>query len=211
MSLTIKVSKKVGDRSDIIASRSWPQSRITIGRGEECTLVLEDPKKHVSRVHAELTEGDAGKFQLTVVSKVNPVFISGKRHEPGSQIDLQSGDRFELGEYEIELLAPAPAPTAEPVISSVDETTRPDNPMVVQDLQAKAATPGEISNASASGPGTDPSPPGGAPLVMDEDIFGGEIPPVEVGLFDEPAPAAAAAPSPPPSAPPTPAPPPKPL
>ena len=106
MPLSIKILKKVGGRSDMIASRNWPQSRITIGRGEECTLVLEDPKKHVSRVHVELEEKDEGTFRLTVVSKVNPVFINGKRQLPGSQIDLNAGDRFELGEYELELLAP---------------------------------------------------------------------------------------------------------
>ena len=67
MPLSIKILKKVGGRSDMIASRSWPQSRITIGRGEECTLVLEDPKKHVSRVHVELEEKDEGTFRLSVV------------------------------------------------------------------------------------------------------------------------------------------------
>ena len=59
----IKILKKVGGRSDMIASRSWPQSKITIGRGEECTLVLEDPKKHVSRVHVELEEKDEGTYR----------------------------------------------------------------------------------------------------------------------------------------------------
>ncbi len=74
MSLSIKISKKVGGRSDMIASRSWPQNRISIGRGEECTLVLEDPRKHISRVHVELEEKNEGTFHLTIVSKVNPVF-----------------------------------------------------------------------------------------------------------------------------------------
>src|SRR5262245_62700969 len=106
MALSIKILKKVGSRSDMIASRSWPQSKMSIGRGEECTLVLEDPKKHVSRVHCELEELDEGTYRLTVVSKVNPVFIAGKRHAPGSAMDLRAGDSFELGEYEIELLLP---------------------------------------------------------------------------------------------------------
>ena len=37
MALSIKILKKIGSRSDMIASRSWPQSRITVGRGEECS------------------------------------------------------------------------------------------------------------------------------------------------------------------------------
>src|SRR5476651_1970038 len=137
MSLSIKISKKVGTRSDMIASRSWPQNRITIGRGEECTLVLEDPKKHVSRVHVELEEKDDNTFELTCVSKVNPVFINGKRHAPGSKHDLSAGDRFELGEYELELLAPPIAAKSDIPVSDVEETTRPDNPM----LQVPKASP----------------------------------------------------------------------
>ena len=106
MSLSLKVSKKIGGRLDIIASRSWPQNRISIGRGEECTLVLEDPKKHISRVHVELEEKGEASYHLTIVSKVNPAFVNGKKHGPGTRVDLVAGDRFELGEYEIELLPP---------------------------------------------------------------------------------------------------------
>src|SRR6185503_15049615 len=124
MSLSLKISKKVGGRSDMIASRSWPQNRISIGRGEECTLVLEDPRKHVSRVHVELEEKSAGMIHLTIVSKVNPVYVNGKKHAPGSQVDLAAGDRFELGEYELELLPPpSPSPRADAAVPDVEETT----------------------------------------------------------------------------------------
>jgi type VI secretion system FHA domain protein len=165
MSLSIKISKKVGARSDMIASRSWPQNRITIGRGEECTLVLEDPKKHVSRVHVELEEKDDNSFELTCVSKVNPVFVNGKRHAPGSRLDLRAGDRFELGEYELELLAPPSMVKAEVPVSDVEETTRPDNPM----LQV-------------------PKAPQAKPVEPEEPAFNpAELPPVEPGIFDEPA------------------------
>jgi type VI secretion system FHA domain protein len=170
MSLSIKISKKVGTRSDMIASRSWPQNRITIGRGEECTLVLEDPKKHVSRVHVELEEKDDSTFQLTCVSKVNPVFINGKRHAPGSKLDLSTGDRFELGEYELELLAPPSVAKSEVPVSDVEETTRPDNPMLQM-----------------------PKAPQAEPAAAEEPAFDrGELPPVEPGIFDEPAEAPAA-------------------
>ena len=127
MSLSLKISKKVGERADMIASRSWPQNRITIGRGEECTLVLEDPRKHVSRIHVEHEEKTEGSFLLTVVSKVNPVFINGKKQAPGSKIELGAGDRFELGEYELELLAPPSQMPRTEAVSDVEETTRPDN------------------------------------------------------------------------------------
>ena len=184
MSLSIKISKKVGGRSDMIASRSWPQNRISIGRGEECTLVLEDPRKHISRVHVELEEKNEGTFHLTIVSKVNPVFVNGKKHAPGSRLDLTAGDRFELGEYELELLAPpSPSPKADAQVSAVEETTRPDNPQ----LQI----------------GKKPSPPPPPDPVFAEATFiGQKVPLIEPGIFDEPAvetapiaPAALAAPT----------------
>ena len=188
MSLSIKISKKVGARSDMIASRSWPQNRITIGRGEECTLVLEDPKKHVSRVHVELEEKDDSTFQLTCVSKVNPVFVNGKRHAPGSKLDLSAGDRFELGEYELELLAPPVVVKSDAPVSDVEETTRPDNPMLqlpkVPPAQEKTVE--SLQAKPAQAPAAPPPPP--EPAEAEEPAFtADELPPVEPGIFDEPA------------------------
>jgi type VI secretion system FHA domain protein len=205
MSLSIKISKKAGGRSELISSRTWPQHRISIGRGEECTLVLEDPKKHISRVHVEIEEKDEGRFHLTIVSKVNPVFINGKKQGPGSRVDLNAGDRFELGDYELELLAPpTPSPVAQ--VSAVEETTTPDSPQL---QMPKGAAP--------------PAPPPPPPSVFEEATFigqkspplehdpleGQELPPIEPGIFDEPdaapvpadrtAPVVLTAPAPPPA------------
>jgi type VI secretion system FHA domain protein len=182
MALSIKILKKVGGRSDMIASRSWPQNKISVGRGEECTLVLEDPKKHVSRVHVELEEKDEGGYLLTVVSKVNPVFINGKRIAPGSKLDLNDGDRFELGEYELELLPPPSSTRAVFPTSDVEETTRPNNPML-QMPKSISAAPREK---------TVPVEPVQPEAVEEAHFEGDKLPPVEPGLFDEPTPAEAA-------------------
>src|SRR6185369_5763097 len=184
MALSIKIMKIVGGRSDMIASRSWPQSKISIGRGEECTLVLEDEKKHVSRVHVELEEKDEGTYLLTVVSKVNPVVINGKRHAPGSKLELNAGDRFELGEYELELLAPpSAARTVFPTLD-VEETTRPNNQM----LQVPK---GNVAAKAAPAPRQEKTVPVAVEPVeqaaAEEPHFdGGNLPPVEPGIFDEP-------------------------
>jgi type VI secretion system FHA domain protein len=178
MPLSIKILKKVGGRADMIASRSWPQSRITIGRGEECTLVLEDPKKHVSRVHVELEEKNEGTFHVTVVSKVNPIFVNGKRQGPGSQVDLYAGDRFELGEYELELLAPAVAGRTEFPTLEVEETTRPNNPMLQVPKGSAAPRPEKTVPVDAIE---------AAPAEHEEPAFDpSNLPPVEEGIFDEP-------------------------
>jgi type VI secretion system FHA domain protein len=186
MSFSIKISKKIDGRSEMIASRSWPQNRISIGRGEECTLVLEDPMKHVSRVHVELEEKDESTFHLTVASKVNPVFINGKKLAPGSRVNLTAGDRFELGEYELELLPPpAPLPKAGAMDSYGEETTRPDNPQLQMPEMAAAPRP---------------APPPPDPAADGMTFMGQKLPPIEPGIFDEPDAAAPPAPEPEPEA-----------
>jgi len=194
MALSIKILKKVGSRSDMIASRSWPQSRITVGRGEECTLVLEDPKKHVSRVHVELEERNEGTYVLTVVSKVNPVFVNGKRHGPASKLEMHAGDRFELGEYELELLPPPGAHRTEFPTLEVEETTRPNNPMLQVPRAIAEAEPQRQET-------TVPVEPVAEAHADEHAIDTTNLPPVEPGLFDEPAPEPAAPPAAPEAAP----------
>ncbi len=202
MSFSIKVSKKAGDRVDVIASRTWPQSRISIGRGEECTLVLEDPKKHVSRVHVELEEQGNDSYRLTVVSKVNPVFMNGRRHGPGSRLDLTAGASFDIGDYVIELLSLAAPPKVLTPAAELEETTRPDNPAMLA-LRAKiakeptvpidekpkapepvAAPPPKPAPAAAPPPPPAPEP---EPEPEEEPTYTREtIPEIEPGIFDEP-------------------------
>ncbi|MEO8144032.1 MAG: type VI secretion system-associated FHA domain protein TagH [Betaproteobacteria bacterium] len=209
MSLSLKISKKVGGRSDMIASRSWPQNRISIGRGEECTLVLEDPRKHVSRVHVELEEKEEGKFHLTIVSKVNPVFVNGKKHAPGGQVDLAAGDRFELGEYELELLPPPNVTQRmDAVVPDVEETTRPDNPQLQLPKKPvpEKTVPVQPLAESAPAAAAPPPPPPPDPVFEEATFMGQKLPPVEPGIFDEPVAEAAPAAVPEPAAAPVPAP-----
>jgi type VI secretion system FHA domain protein len=209
MSFSIKVSRKAGDRVDVIASRTWPQSKISIGRGEECTLVLEDAKKHVSRVHVELEEQGEERYRLTVVSKVNPIFVGGRRHGPGSRLDLVSGLSFEIGEYVIELLAPAGPPKVLSPAAELEETTRPDAPIMVA-LRAKLTNEPTVpideqpKAPARPAPAAAPPPPSPAPepVLEEEPTYTREnLPPIEPGIFDEPPVPAPEAPPPPPPAP----------
>jgi len=204
MSLSLKISKKIGGRADMIASRSWPQNRITIGRGEECTLVLEDPKKHISRVHVELEEKGEGAFHLRIVSKVNPVHVNGRKHAPGSQVDIAAGDHFDLGEYELELLAPPePSPHPGPAITNVEETTLPTNvKLQLPDEATPSRAPAASSEPDAAVLQASTFIDEKTPPPEGDSLDGLELPPVEPGIFDEPAVATAPiAPTPPAPAP----------
>ncbi len=117
MPVTVKVFTKHGGRPTLFQTRDFEALPVTIGRDATCTLALEDPQKHISRVHVELKEED-GTYWMSVVSKVNPVMVKGRRYGPGTRLTLQSGDSFDMGEFEVQVvfpekLRPAPPPPAE--------------------------------------------------------------------------------------------------
>src|SRR6266850_5300009 len=117
MTVTVKIFTKHGGRPTLFQSRDFDALPVTIGRDATCTLALEDPHKHISRVHVELEEED-GTYWMSVVSKVNPVMVKGRRYGPGTRLTLKSGDSFEMGEFEVQVVfpekaRPAPPPPAE--------------------------------------------------------------------------------------------------
>ena len=83
-------------------------TRITIGRASDCDIVLDDPKRHVSRVHAVITKRD-GQYILTVVSKVNYVVVNGRQFAPDTSTTVRPGDRIEVGQYCLEVLSASAA------------------------------------------------------------------------------------------------------
>jgi type VI secretion system protein len=117
MAVTVKIFTKHAGRPTLYQTRDFDTLPVTIGRDATCTLALEDPHKHISRVHVELEEED-GTYWMSVVSKVNPVMVKGRRYGPGTRLTLKSGDSFEMGEFEVQVLfpekaRPAPPPPAE--------------------------------------------------------------------------------------------------
>ncbi len=117
MAVTVKIFTKHGGRPTLFQSRDFDALPVTIGRDATCTMALDDPHKHISRVHVELEEED-GTYWMSVVSKVNPVMVKGRRYGPGTRLTLKSGDSFEMGEFEVQVVfpekaRPAPPPPAE--------------------------------------------------------------------------------------------------
>jgi predicted component of type VI protein secretion system len=112
MSITVKILKRsAGGRPTLYATRDLDVLPVSIGRDAGCTVALEDPNKHMSRFHVEIEE-ENGTYWLSVVSKVNPVMVKGRRYGPGTRLTLNSGDTFELADYEVQVLLPEPAPAA---------------------------------------------------------------------------------------------------
>jgi type VI secretion system FHA domain protein len=124
MSVTIKIFTKHAGRPTLFQTREFDTLPVTIGRDATCTLALDDPQKHISRVHVELEQED-GTYWMSVVSKVNPVMVKGRRYGPGTRLTLQSGDSFEMGEFEVQVMfaekRAAPPPGKQSFINTLDE------------------------------------------------------------------------------------------
>jgi predicted component of type VI protein secretion system len=164
MSITVKIFTKHGGRPTLFQTREFESLPVTLGRDPTCTVALEDPLKHISRMHVELEE-EEGAYWLSVVSKVNPVMVKGHRHGPGSRVPLASGDSFEMGEFEVQVVfaekrRPQPAPVPSPSLpGSLPTTVSPHEKKSLIEMLAA----------------DEPSAPAKE-----------EIPPPEPGIFDEP-------------------------
>lgn len=194
MSLALKLYQRGEGGATLMRERSFDTPRITLGRGADCELTLEDPKKWVSRIHAVLNV-EGGEYWLNVVSKVNPVFVAGQRHDPGSRVQLQAGDRVEIGEYVIELVPPAPPPPAEPTeptfvrepVPQPSEATFigqpvPEEPDILIEPEPEAEP--EPQQAAVTQPMPAPKAPAADDSVFAEATYTGAAPPA--GVFDEP-------------------------
>jgi type VI secretion system FHA domain protein len=125
MSVTVKIFTKHAGRPTLFQTREFDTLPVTLGRDATCTLALDDPHKHISRVHVELEEED-GTYWMSVVSKVNPVMVKGRRYGPGTRLTLKSGDSFEMGEFEVQVMfaekaRPVPPPEKKSLIKMLAE------------------------------------------------------------------------------------------
>lgn len=126
MPIILKIFKRGPSGSTLYATRDLEVLPASIGRDPGCTVPLEDPHKHLSRFHVEIEE-QGGAVWMSVVSRVNPVTVKGQRHGPGARLALQTGDAFELSDYEVQVLLPDPVPAPAPparAAPAVDAATR---------------------------------------------------------------------------------------
>ena len=116
MAYVITVECRADGRLAPPERRTVLASRMTIGRGAECSVRLDDEKKHVSRVHAAVDLQGAGHL-LTVLSSVNPVLINGAKVGPGESAPVGADDVIQIGDFAVQLLelhqaAPTPGASA---------------------------------------------------------------------------------------------------
>ncbi len=83
----------------------------TIGRADTNQLILPDPERSISRVHAQVVFRN-GRFSL-VDKGSNPVSINGKALGNGTEATIQPGDQIQIGGYLL-LVEPAAAAASMP-------------------------------------------------------------------------------------------------
>ena len=159
MPVTVKIFTKQAGRPSLFQTREFEMLPVTIGRDASCSLALEDPHKHISRVHVELEEED-GTYWMSVLSKVNPVMVKGRRYGPGTRLTLKSGDSFEMGEFEVQVLLPEKAQSV--------PLNGPEQKSLLKMLAEEGAEPQSL-----------PSPERG---IFDEPTYVGGAEPTYIGL-----------------------------
>jgi len=141
MAYVVTVEVRTDGRLARPERRTVNTSRMTIGRGAECSVRLDDTKKHVSRVHAIVDLQGAGHV-LTVMSTVNPVMLNGARIGPNETAPVKADDLIEIGDFAVQILEvheaqPTPGASAARQVpaspfdfglSGSGDTTRGDDP-----------------------------------------------------------------------------------
>jgi type VI secretion system FHA domain protein len=103
MAYVVTVEARTDGRLARPERRTVNTSRMTIGRGAECSVRLDDTKKHVSRVHAVVDLQGTGHV-LTVMSTVNPVMLNGARIGPNETAPVKADDVIEIGDFAVQIL-----------------------------------------------------------------------------------------------------------
>ena len=126
MPLSLKIFRRAADRKTLVGERVLNDERITVGRGADCTLILEDPARHLSRLHAEF-ERTARGYLLRVMSAGSPVVVNGVSYFQGGEVAVHAGDTFAMAGYDLEIVSVSGAKPA-PAATSAQPSAKPGSP-----------------------------------------------------------------------------------
>lgn len=98
--IALRVMRRPGAAEPDATALALPPEGLTIGRADDCDLVLADPLRLVSRKHAEVTRsGDA--VRIRCVSGSAPVWVNDAPLDPGADRPLSVGDCLRIGRFEL--------------------------------------------------------------------------------------------------------------
>lgn len=103
MVMTFKLLKREDDLEEPLAERLFDKERLTIGRGEDRDIRIDDPSRIVSKNHCEIFR--RGEAVLLRDTSSNGVCVNDS-DEPiarGETILITSGDRISIGNFILEV------------------------------------------------------------------------------------------------------------
>jgi type VI secretion system FHA domain protein len=167
-----------------IAPVSFDELGGTIGRATTNQLVLPDPDRTISRVHAHVIF-KAGRYTLTDRGS-NAVLHNGLPIGSGREVSLSGGDEIQIGGYLISASTGAPVSAKDPfsnfdLESDVFQSTGGNAP-VGKASEFNLAGSGRLGAPPSAFTSSPPAKPGSMSLPDDWDPFKQDTP--ETGSFD---------------------------
>ncbi|GAA4340232.1 hypothetical protein GCM10023165_20060 [Variovorax defluvii] len=98
--IALRVTRRPGGTEPDETALPMPPEGFTIGRSEDCGLVLADPLRLVSRQHAQVLPV-GGVVHVRCISSTSPMWVNGRQLDPGGERALQVGDRLRIGGFEL--------------------------------------------------------------------------------------------------------------
>ena len=93
--LTIKVVSYKDSPVDQPISAEFREEGGTIGRSPECTLLLPDPDRIISRTHAVVSHQE-GRFTVRNQGTTVPLLVNGRPLGKGSDHPITAGDELRI-------------------------------------------------------------------------------------------------------------------
>ena len=88
-----------------------PTATQTIGRSNQCDIILEDPEGVLSRRHAEILFR-GGAWLITDLTSKHGTWINGNRLAPGTPAAVSPGDRLRIGAWVFRVVIGNSSPTS---------------------------------------------------------------------------------------------------
>ncbi|MDM0115678.1 type VI secretion system-associated FHA domain protein TagH [Variovorax sp. J22R133] len=189
--IALRVTRRPGATEPDAEALVLPPEGITIGRAEECGLVLADPLRMVSRQHAQVfAVGEI--MRIRCVSSRTPLWVNGAQIDPGNELTLLVGDRLRICGFELAVetvaaavqrsrvdrwfdldgaLDPLAAESPLPALAPSASSPSPESTAVVSwqtsrhVVRTGAPTPRPVRAESARTTGPAPLAPAAAPLA----------------------------------------------
>lgn len=116
--IRVRVLRQMGRALAAPLSAEFDAAGGTIGRSPDCTLVLPDQGKHISRQQARIEHRD-GQFSIVALGTANPLIVDGRELTAGASAPLRGGEAIVIAHYELSVeRAGAPPPASAPAVAS---------------------------------------------------------------------------------------------